>query len=297
MKKLLMLFVLLSVVSGDVAAMECGDNSGRKRKRTTSEEDDREGKKRKLDETDVEMTDVDGEFDWENATSLQRQYYIEKLTGEWYRSPEDLQQAYYRLMGGPIKYLPGEMLLEVLKRLDVQDLVGGGVPGVCKQWNNLAPGLVEDLNLSKRRDLSSDDIVEIVTRYKNLTSLDLSFTQITDAGLQAILAVCKKLQELDLTDTFLTDAGLQAIVAGCPGLRMLGLSGMQITDAGLQAIIAGCSGLQGLNLYRTQITDVGLQAIFVGCPNLELVIKPNGARMTKDEIEVLRNEMDVEEIE
>jgi len=90
----------------------------------------------------------------------------------------------------------------------------------------------------------------------NLQQLDLSWTQITDAGLQH-LANLSNLQQLYLGETQITDAGLRHF-ANLSNLKNLSLWGTKITNDGLRHL-ANLSNLQQLYLGETQITDAGLQ--------------------------------------
>lgn len=89
----------------------------------------------------------------------------------------------------------------------------------------------------------------------NLEDLDLSGTQITDAGLVAIEELVG-LKELRLPDG-ISDAGL-AHLRPLAELRELHLVGAQISDAGLLHV-KHLTGLQGLYLETPQVTDGGLR--------------------------------------
>jgi hypothetical protein len=86
--------------------------------------------------------------------------------------------------------------------------------------------------------------------------LDLSYIQITDAGLKE-LAGLKQLQAMSVGATKITDAGLKEL-AGLKQLQTLFLYGAQITDAGLKEL-AGLKQLQSLALAGTKITEAGLK--------------------------------------
>src|SRR5262249_14814796 len=61
---------------------------------------------------------------------------------------------------------------------------------------------------------------------------------------------------LDLSRTEVTDAGLNAL-AGFQSLQALNLGATEVTDAGLKAL-AGLKRLQTLRLFFTNVTDEGL---------------------------------------
>jgi internalin A len=118
--------------------------------------------------------------------------------------------------------------------------------------------------------------------FVNLRSLDLSYSQVNDEGLQSLEGM-KNLQRLLLQDTLVTDAGLRhlkdltrleeldlhgcrisgaglAHLRGLTQLRKLNLLGATITDEGLDALSA-MRGLQELNLYRSRVTNAGIQKL------------------------------------
>ncbi|MBS0266244.1 MAG: hypothetical protein JSS02_30220 [Planctomycetes bacterium] len=112
-----------------------------------------------------------------------------------------------------------------------------------------------------------------------LTSLSLSSTRVTDAGMADLLDLVRlewleignteigdpglsnlrrmsKLEHLDLHGTRLTDAGL-AHLAALTNLRFLNLSRTRVSDAGMVRLKA-LTRLETLRLDGTQLTDAGL---------------------------------------
>ena len=121
-----------------------------------------------------------------------------------------------------------------------------------------------------RRQLKLDEGDPIPSsRLAEVKSLNLSGTQVTDAGL-AHLKGLAGLQWLSLRGTQVTDAGL-AHLKGLAGLQKLSLSDTQVTDAGL-AHLKGLAGLQELDLNETRVTDAGLAHLkrLAGLPALYL---------------------------
>jgi len=95
-------------------------------------------------------------------------------------------------------------------------------------------------------------------------SLDLSDTQVSDAGLVHLQGL-SALQSLDLSDTQVSDAGLVHL-QGLSALQSLNLMNTQVSDTGL-AHLQGLSALQSLNLsnapqtlfsFHTSVSDAGL---------------------------------------
>ena len=93
--------------------------------------------------------------------------------------------------------------------------------------------------------------------------LDLSKTQVTDAGLED-LAGLKCLQWLNLSDTNVTDAGLKELT-GLKSLQTLWLDGTNVTDRGLKKL-AGLTSLQWLGLHDTYVTHAGVAELQKALP-------------------------------
>ncbi len=123
---------------------------------------------------------------------------------------------------------------------------------------------------------------------KNLKTINLDSTQVTDVGLAhlknnpklILLALrtiatdagminfkdCKSLTQLWLSDSKVTDAGL-AFFSDCKDLTVLDVSGTQVGDAGL-ANLSDCKNLAYLGLHGCiKVSDAGL-AHFKDCKNL-----------------------------
>lgn len=76
---------------------------------------------------------------------------------------------------------------------------------------------------------------------------------ITDTGL-AHLANCPNLEKLDVSGSELTDAGLERLVADCPHLRELTIDNAPLTTKGLRCL-GSLSQLEQLRCYGTAIDD------------------------------------------
>ena len=118
--------------------------------------------------------------------------------------------------------------------------------------------------------------------FRNLESLDLTFTPVDDEGVANLVGM-RKLRRLWLGDTLVTDKGLEALenlteleeldlggtgitdngltyLSGLTKLKKLNLLGADIADAGLDHL-AKLTNLQVLNLYRSKVTNAGLEKL------------------------------------
>jgi internalin A len=115
------------------------------------------------------------------------------------------------------------------------------------------------VEVSLARTWASDDDVERVTQIKTVKRLDLSFTYVTDAGVQHLQQL-PELEDLTLeTAEAITDAAASYLRAD-KRLRRLVLRGTDITDVGMP-YLAVLTGLKSLDLSHTMIGDVGLESL------------------------------------
>jgi N-acyl-D-aspartate/D-glutamate deacylase/Leucine-rich repeat (LRR) protein len=133
-----------------------------------------------------------------------------------------------------------------------------------------------------------DDDAAKLAALPALRELDLSYTEITDAGVKRLPAV----ESLDLNATEIGDAGLEAIAAMMPNLKHLRVNYGRFTDQGVKALgslrnleslevarsrmtdesmeaIAALPKLRGLNLDYTSVSDIGLAVLAKAQPQLE----------------------------
>ncbi len=104
---------------------------------------------------------------------------------------------------------------------------------------------------------------------KGLRTLDLSNTQITDAGLEHLKGLTN-LYSLRLDNTQITDSGLVHL-KGLTNLRgILWLSGTQVTDAGLEHL-KKLTKLHFLHLSNTNVTDEGVKKLQQALPNCRII--------------------------
>lgn len=115
------------------------------------------------------------------------------------------------------------------------------------------------VEVSLARTWASDDDVERLTQIKTLKRLDLSFTYVTDLGVQHLQQL-PELEDLNLdTVEALTDAAANYLRAN-RSLRRLVLRGIDITDVGMP-YLAALTGLKSLDLSHTMVGDVGLESL------------------------------------
>jgi Leucine-rich repeat (LRR) protein len=115
------------------------------------------------------------------------------------------------------------------------------------------------VEVSLARTWASDDDVEQLTRIKTVKRLDLSFTYVTDVGVQRLQQLTD-LEDLTLdTAEAITDAAASYLRAN-KKLKRLVLRGTDITDVGMP-YLAALTGLKSLDLSHTMIGDVGLESL------------------------------------
>lgn len=115
------------------------------------------------------------------------------------------------------------------------------------------------VSVSLARTWANDTLVERLAGIKTLRKLDLSFTYVTDRGMEQLRNL-PALEELILeTAEFITDASI-AHLRGNKNLRTLVLRGTDITDVALP-YIAEMTGLRKLDLSQTMLGDGGLESL------------------------------------
>ncbi len=100
-----------------------------------------------------------------------------------------------------------------------------------------------------------------------LVSLDLHQAPVTDADMEPVLS-CENLTMVNLSGTQVGDAGVNCL-RNVTALRELWLTGTKVTDA-CTATISTMSELRALSLARTEISDEGV-ARLAALPHLEVL--------------------------
>lgn len=115
------------------------------------------------------------------------------------------------------------------------------------------------VEVSLARTWATNNDIERVIEIKGLKRLDLSFTYVSDAGIERLQKL-PQLEELTLDATeAITDAAVSYLRAN-KSLKKLVLRGTDITDVGMP-YIATLTGLKSLNLAHTMVGDVGLESL------------------------------------
>ena len=173
--------------------------------------------------------------------------------------------------------------LEVLRIVDADGGVTnsglGSLAALCKSLRVL------DLGYSQIDDWGLSAVLSHVG--PNLEELDLTFSQVGDAGVRELATCAKKLRKLSLSDCRVTDEGVKYLVTHAPQLQSLKLdyepdSGDEgkITDESLRYMGCHCKDLRYLSISNNpRITDAGVIAVTRGCTMLEeLVLGREGER-------------------
>jgi hypothetical protein len=126
-------------------------------------------------------------------------------------------------------------------------------------------------------DTLAHDDFERLAGLESLHLLDLTATNVTDAGLRHV-ARLEHIRELSLSKTKITDDGLQFLGA-LQELRVLLLYRTAVTDVGVEHL-RNCTNLQLVELKHTRITDAGLQ-LLTALPRLEQVFVEH-TRVTRE---------------
>ncbi len=102
---------------------------------------------------------------------------------------------------------------------------------------------------------------------KNLISLSLDATQLSDTGIESI-ATLPNLETLTLNGTKVSDKGME-LLAEMKNLKVLWLSGTPVSDAGLTHL-GKLSKLEVIQLADTKITDAGITKLKEDLPKVRI---------------------------
>lgn len=124
--------------------------------------------------------------------------------------------------------------------------------------------------LVERDNTGDEQVAAIAAIGGNIAQLDLSRTQITDAGL-APVSELSRLTRLDLHSTQVGDGGLEHL-AGLENLRYLNLYDTQVSDAGVEAI-GKLKGLTNVYLWQSKVTPKGAEKLQQLLPDAKVNFK------------------------
>src|SRR5262245_47605707 len=125
--------------------------------------------------------------------------------------------------------------------------------GAIVQVQDTIPG--KPVTVTFRKGTLSPEQVARLHDIANLTTVNLIDTQVGDEAAPA-LAQLSGLRSLDLSGTQITDAGLKPL----HGLTALSFRNTAVSDAGLTAV-ANFAELRSLNAAGTKITDAGMKKL------------------------------------
>jgi len=112
-----------------------------------------------------------------------------------------------------------------------------------------------------------DEQLAPLAKIKNVVSLNLGKTSVTDAGLVYVKPLTGLIQ-LHLEQSKITDKGL-AHLAGLVNLTYLNLYGTAVTDAGLGQL-TGLKSLRNLYVWQTRVTDEGVKKLKQALPGVDI---------------------------
>ncbi|PSS32724.1 F-box/LRR-repeat protein [Actinidia chinensis var. chinensis] len=164
--------------------------------------------------------------------------------------------------------LSEEIILSILDCLNENPFDKKMFSPVCKSFY-----AIESRHRKSLKPLRSEHLTNILSRYPNVTHLDLSLCpRITDASL-SLISRSKMLRSIDLSRSkFFTHVGLSNLVTNCSSLVEIDLSNATELRDSAAAAIAEAKNLEKLWLGRCKsITDIGIGCIAVGCRKLRLI--------------------------
>ncbi|XP_068312676.1 transport inhibitor response 1-like protein [Pyrus communis] len=129
--------------------------------------------------------------------------------------------------------------------------------------------------LSGFREILLDYIPAIFPVCSNLTSLNLSYANITAEQLKPVISQCHKLQSFWVLDS-ICDEGLKAVAATCKELHELRVFPVNaqedaegpVSEVGLEAISEGCRKLRSILYFCQRMTNAAVIAMSKNCSEL-----------------------------
>ncbi len=115
----------------------------------------------------------------------------------------------------------------------------------------------------------TDDDLKMLSAFPSLQTVHLHHNKIGDAGV-ANMQGLKNLTTLDLFDTRVTDAGLEHLAEWMPCLQWVDLNDTKITDGGLRHL-KGLKLLRRLDVRKTNVTEAGVEDVRRALPGAEIL--------------------------
>ncbi|KAF9113404.1 F-box and leucine-rich repeat protein 4 [Mortierella sp. AM989] len=140
--------------------------------------------------------------------------------------------------------------------------------------------------------LSKDDLLPFRDMYKHISSLNLeSCKGIDSEAILTLIHACPELERVNVSGTNISDAGLDALASHCPKVTSLNLAWCaHITDGGLLRLLGTCKGLNFLDISTLDIISAAIFDLETpwACLQLETLIII-GINMTRPLGSVQRN--------
>ncbi|KAI3958100.1 hypothetical protein MKW98_020742 [Papaver atlanticum] len=130
------------------------------------------------------------------------------------------------------------------------------------------------LCLQRFSGYSDKKLSMIFSSFPGLALVRLSYSHITDKGLEVLTKSCASLENVDLRNCQkITDKGLEVLEKSCASLETVDLRNCQkITDKGLEVPAKSCASLERVDLTDCQqIIDKGLEVLAKCCASLVIV--------------------------
>jgi hypothetical protein len=146
---------------------------------------------------------------------------------------------------------------------------------ITNEGLSMIPDHISNLNLSNNASIDDTGLSHLASN-KTLSTVDLSYTTISDAGLSTYMC-SSALTSLNISDTICINA---ASLAGLKNLRVLNLSSTEIQN--LESLISNNKKLTAIDLSLTQVASSVVAQLVSGLENLtELNLM--GCPMVNDE--------------
>mmetsp|Transcript_4017 Transcript_4017/g.5638 ORF Transcript_4017/g.5638 Transcript_4017/m.5638 type:complete len:839 (+) Transcript_4017:81-2597(+) len=118
--------------------------------------------------------------------------------------------------------------------------------------------------------ITDQHISLIVSKLSHLKFLNLCNSSIQDEGIVALAKACHSLRHLNVRLVAAKEASIEQLIAANPELETLDASQTKITDHTIQVTVEHCHQLVHLNVGGTLVTSTGLQPL-KNCPNLKTI--------------------------